>query len=296
MMEAPELSVVIASYNAACSVTACLESLRRQRTRRRFEVILVDSSTDGTADLVAREFPAVRLFSFSNRHFCGDARNIAITEAAAPVVAFIDADCVADESWVERICVGHEGPYLAIGGAIANGRPSTLTGWAAYFSEFSQWMPNTPEQWMVDVAGANMSYKVSAFDQCGRFIGGTYCSDTEFHWRLAENGHQIRFRPDILISHHFDRSWPDFIRHEFFHGRSFATVRVNAQGFSRWRRAVYVMLGLPLAAKIVATIVARNLANRTYLSRCVGTAPLWVAGVLSWSAGECAGYLGGGAG
>jgi hypothetical protein len=57
-----------------------------------------------------------------------------------------------------------------------------------------------------------------------------------------------------------------------------------------------VMLGLPLAAKIVATIVARNLANRTYLSRCVGTAPLWVAGVLSWSAGECAGYLGGGAG
>ena len=32
---------------------------------------------------------------------------------------------------------------------------------------------------MDDVAGANMSYKTAAFDQFGRLIEGTYCSDTE---------------------------------------------------------------------------------------------------------------------
>jgi GT2 family glycosyltransferase len=146
---------------------------------------------------------------------------------------------------------------------------------------------------MDDVAGANMSYEAAIFERCGRFIEGTYCSDSEFHWRLADHGHRVRFRPEILISHHFDHGFASFIRHEFHHGRSFARVRVTARGFSRWRRIAYAMSWLPIAAKIAAVIAVRNLSNRTYFRRFLLSSPLWIAGVVAWSAGECAGYLGG---
>ena len=127
---APELAVVIVAYNAARTVEACLSSLRRQRTGRRFEVILVDSSTDGTGDLVAASFPEVRLLRFTDRKYCGDGRNIGVSVASAPLVAFLDSDCVAADDWVEQICSAQEEPWLAIGGAIANREPSSVTGWA----------------------------------------------------------------------------------------------------------------------------------------------------------------------
>ncbi len=45
------LSVVIASYNSKKTIEDCLNSLKNQNTTQPFEVIVIDSSTDGAADL-----------------------------------------------------------------------------------------------------------------------------------------------------------------------------------------------------------------------------------------------------
>ena len=88
---------------------------------------------------------------------------------------------------------------LAIGGAVANGTPESLIAWAAFFCEFSQWIPTGRRRYMKDCAGANISYKREVFDKVGVFIEGTYCSDTNFHWRLEEVGHRLLFAPSILV-------------------------------------------------------------------------------------------------
>ena len=159
MSSEPQLSVIVASYNSRRTIADCLQSLQDQVTDNPFEVIVVDSSADGSADLVAERFPEVRLLRFAERRFPGDARNAGIAAARAEIVASIDADCVARQDWVEQLLKAHRDPSVAIGGAIGNANPNSYVGWVAYLRESSQWMPGAPRRWMADIATANLSYK-----------------------------------------------------------------------------------------------------------------------------------------
>ena len=107
MSNTPRLSVIVASYNSRRTIANCLQSLRRQVTDQAFEVLVVDSSNDGTGDLVAERFPEVGLLRFQERKYPGDARNAGIEAARAEIVASVDADCEAREDWVERILEAH---------------------------------------------------------------------------------------------------------------------------------------------------------------------------------------------
>jgi GT2 family glycosyltransferase len=286
----PKVSVIIAAYNARKTIGECLASLHRQTTEANFEVIVVDSSTDGTADLVRNSFPAITVCSFTTRKFAGDARNIGISRARGEIVAFIDSDCTADPGWIDAILAAHGSPDPAIGGAIANGNPEKSVGWAAYFCEYSQWMPGIPAQRMTDIACANMSYKKKVFEDFGGFIEGTYCSDTEFHWRLGRKGYCLRFDPSIKIAHHNIDSFGRFLRHEFQHGRFFAQVRSRDPGFPFTKRCAYVSLSPLIMIKLFLAIAARVLASGIYRVAFLKSIPLLVLGIISWTLGECRGY------
>jgi len=290
MIREPDVSVIIASYNSRGTITACLESLRQQTTTRSFEIIVVDSSTDGTGEIIKKEFPEAKVYSHVQRKFPGDARNVGISAAKARIIAFIDADCVAENNWIEEIVRAHESPYLAIGGAIANADPKSLLAWAAYFVEFSQWMPATWVQWQEDIPAANMSYKREIFDRCGFFIEGTYCSDTDFHWRLKRRSYRLRFVPSILVSHRSIDRLDCFLKHEFFHGRCFAKVRIQGQGFSRCKRFLYVTFAPLITLRLLLKILLNNTRNRIYWCHFLKASPLVALGLVCWSFGEAVGY------
>ena len=286
------VSVIIASYNSRFTIEKCLRSLLNQRTSRGFEIILVDSSTDGTAELVRQEFSAVKVHHFNDRKFPGEARNIGITKARGRIMALIDADCVAADDWLEQLAAAHESSRSAIGGAIGNANPESRLGWAAYFCEFSQWMPGTKGGAMTDIAAANMSYKRSLFDLYGPLSEGGYCSDTDFHWRLAANGHRLWFVPEIQVSHHNIDQFNKFLRHEFFHGQSFARVRIDHHRFSRLKRSLYAAFWPLIPLKLMLRTTRACLANRHYRHAFCQSAPLVFLGILSWSMGEASIYAG----
>jgi glycosyltransferase involved in cell wall biosynthesis len=291
MSKMPSLSVIVASYNARDTIGSCLKSLMSQKTERAFEVIVVDSSTDDTASIVSREFPDVRLLSFHQRKYPGAARNSGISAARGAIIAFIDTDCVADENWVEQILHSHLRPFLAIGGSIGNANPACLLGWSAYFCEFSAWMPSWPTRRIRDMACANMSYKKEVFQKYGLFIEGTYCSDTQFHWRLAKAGHSIFFEPSALVHHKSISKLESFLRHEFMHGRSFGRVRTRYGDFPPKLRAAYILFSFLVVLKLFVNVFLNNLRNRGYLLRFLLVSPLVALGLLSWVSGEIAGYL-----
>jgi len=288
----PLLSVIVATFNACETIRTCLRSLAAQTARSSMEVIVVDSSSDGTIGIVRSEFPWVRCIVFPQRKYCGDARNAGLIQARGRIIALTDADCTPQEQWAKKILEAHnKNLALAIGGAIANGNPESLIGWAAYFCEFSAWMPGSPAGSRADIAGANMSYKREAFDRYGIFIAGTYCSDTEFHWRLQRDGLSLRFDPAMQVSHRNISSFKRFLVHEFQHGRSFARVRVKAQCFSLVRRMVYALFFGLIAAKLLLQIIGWNLRTRKYIRNFCASFPLTLVGVITWSLGEASGYM-----
>ena len=90
----PTVSVIIAVYNAAAYLRACLESVAAQ-TLADIEIICVDDgSTDASADII-RELAAaderIVLISQDNR-FAGVARNNGLDHASGEYVLFLDAD------------------------------------------------------------------------------------------------------------------------------------------------------------------------------------------------------------
>jgi hypothetical protein len=106
-------------------------------------------------------------------------------------------------------------------------------------------------------------------------------------------GHRLRFVSSILISHHGIDDFSRFVRHEYYHGRDFARVRVRGQNFSVLRRSLYATLFFLIPAKLFLEIGLSNFKNRIYLSAFLKASPLLILGLASWSLGEFIGYFGG---
>lgn len=103
--EAPRVSVIVVNWNRKDYLRECLRSLERQSFRD-FEVIVVDNgSTDGSAEMVEREFgggAALRvrvLRNPDNRGFCA-ANNQGIEASRSPYVALLNNDAEADPAWL----------------------------------------------------------------------------------------------------------------------------------------------------------------------------------------------------
>jgi len=117
-----KISVVIPSYNQAGTVRNCLRSVLAQQ-RPADEIIVVDSSTDETPEIIAEEFPEVQLIHLAEKTPPGQARNIGVERASGEVIAFTDSDCVPTPQWLRAIddayrrdaCVGTVG---TVGGPI----------------------------------------------------------------------------------------------------------------------------------------------------------------------------------
>jgi hypothetical protein len=63
------------------------------------------------------------------------------------------------------------------------------------------------------------------------------------------------------------------------------------QDFSKWRSLFYGTFSFLIPGWLLLKIGLRNSKNRIYLSHFLMAWPLLMLGLISWSLGECAGYL-----
>ncbi len=102
------VSIIIASYNARSLIRQCLHSIIPQADKFGAEVIVVDSSTDSTHQLIQQCFPSLQLHHIHARKLPGQARNIGISHAKGSIIAVIDADCIVDPQWLANIVAAHK--------------------------------------------------------------------------------------------------------------------------------------------------------------------------------------------
>jgi GT2 family glycosyltransferase len=287
----PEISVIITTYNARDSIGRCLMSLARQETGRVFEIILIDSSSDGTDRLVQAQFPSVQLNHFDRRLYCGDARNHGLTLARAPVIAFLDADCFVHPDWIDSLWAAHQLPEWVVGGGIDNGSPDSILAWAYYFCEFNLWLPCSKVHYKDEIAGCCLSMKRVAYDTYGPFVEGTYSSDTAFHWKLKQGGHQVLIHPAIRVYHTIACSLRGFFRHIFEHRRAFARVCSQEHHYSRRYSLLRAVLSLGLPIPLSVCVAWRVIHSRLYWKPFLLASPLIGAGFGARAIGEFVGFL-----
>lgn len=304
-------SVVVASYRSSGTIGRCLDSLRRQETEADYEVVVVDSGRDGTAEAVRSRFPDVRVISSTRRLWPGAARNRGVAAAVGSILAFVDADCYVGRSWLDRLIAAHRRrPEPVLGSYLDNGNPGSIVGWAYYFSEFAEWVPERPAadgSWpddprpggsgtggfraVRDLPANCMSVKRWAFEAYGPFLEEGWCSDTVFNWRVRSAGHELLLVPGLRVCHVNPTDFGSLLIHRIRHGRTFALRRARERNWSMLRTLAYAA-GAPLLPPLLFVRRARRVfGSGVHRAAFVGAAPLTFAGVASWSLGEGLGYL-----
>jgi glycosyltransferase involved in cell wall biosynthesis len=95
------ISVIVCAHNEARTLPACLYSLLAQ-TRPPDEVLVVNNASTDDTRAVAQEIPGVRVVDEPRKGLVV-ARETGRREARGNLLAYLDADCRAPITWLERI-------------------------------------------------------------------------------------------------------------------------------------------------------------------------------------------------
>ena len=283
----PRISVIVPCYNSARTIARCLGSILGQRTSEPFDVTVVDSSTDETAAIVARDYPQVKLVRSEKRLIPGVARNLGVRSTTAPICLMIDSDCVAEPDLIERVAQHfREDDYAAVGGALRNGTPGSLSGLIGYLLEFKEFMPSTPLRLETSIATANLAYRREAFLRHGPFDEDmAMAEDLLLNRRVYDGGGRILFDPAIAVTHMNRTGWRRVLGYQVKLGwwSAKARRRGNLSGEVLLRHRTLIAL-LPLARTARA---GRWLAahSKRLLLLFLLIWPLYLLGAMFWAYG-----------
>jgi N-acetylglucosaminyl-diphospho-decaprenol L-rhamnosyltransferase len=221
------LSIVILNYNTREHLRACLDSLGRPAET---EVVVVDNaSTDGSADMVAAEFPWVTLIRAPRNGGYAYGNNLALRRCQGEMVLLLNPDTRLPPGALDRLVqklrqhpeAGIVGPKLLRpdGSMHLACRRSFPTPPIAFYrlSGLSRLFPRSrrfgqynltyadPDQAMeVDaVCGACLLIRRVVIDRIGlldeRFF--MYGEDLDWCLRARQAGWAVRYEPDVVVRH-----------------------------------------------------------------------------------------------
>lgn len=217
----PQVTIVIPVRNGETTIGRCLQAICAQHWEGDpLEIIVVDNgSTDRTLQMIADEFPSVRLLRESKLGV-SHARNLAIREANGDWIAFTDADCVPTPTWIHALVqrATENQDVSFVGGAIRALLPTTSIG---LFSEnlFDQ-KRSIEQETPPSFISANLLARKDELVRVGmfnpRYPRG---QDTELAWRSHfQFGAKFAYAKDAVVEHANGSTWLGLIKKAWQHG------------------------------------------------------------------------------
>jgi GT2 family glycosyltransferase len=215
-----ELSIILVNYNDRRHIEACLSSLQENVPSVEHEIIVVDNaSTDGSRELIARSFPAVRLIANADNAGFSRANNIGAKDSRGEFLLFLNTDTVVTPGsiggWLDHLgadpSIGAAGPaLLRKGGAVqvSFGKkvnfPAQL--WQKLFLNpvYRRLLKKSAGTRSVGwLSAACLLCRRKAFEQVGGFDENffIYFEDIDLCLRLREAGWKLVYIPGTRIFH-----------------------------------------------------------------------------------------------
>jgi glycosyltransferase involved in cell wall biosynthesis len=227
----PRVSVVVPVRNAAGSIGGLLVSLAAQTLPAgSWEVVVVDDRSDDRTRDIVRATPGVRLIESRAQAGSYVARNRGARAARAPVLAFTDADCEPDPTWLERgLAAVEDGDGTIIAGHIEV--PLGATPTHAAMVDFVRFLNQAAYAATGRAATANLWLRTDTIRRLGGFnerlrSGG----DFELVGRAVAAGEVLRYRPDVIVAHQPRRRLRDLARKGYRIGYANAVHQDHAAG------------------------------------------------------------------
>lgn len=226
-----DVSIIIVSYNTKQILRECLESIKNSHIKSTYEIIVVDNaSSDGSAEMIQKEFQDVILIENKENVGFSKANNIGVQKSQGRLVLFLNSDTVVYDNSIDEVAAFLDKntqagaatcrlllPNGQIDDASHRGFP---TPWNAFthFSRLSKFLPGNKLlggynlTWMdmekvheIDaLAGAYMMVKKQAGDQVGWWDEDFfwYGDDLDFCYRLKQKDWKIYYVPTVKVLHY----------------------------------------------------------------------------------------------
>jgi len=239
----PEMSVVLITRTSFRTIRKTVRHLLRQTARDRLELLIVAPSREalGLADSDVQGFHSLQVVELGSIRSMSDARAAATRHATAPVVAFAEDHCYPDPDWAECLIEAHQHACAAVGPAMRNANPRTLTSWVNYLMSFARWTEPVAAGSTNGLPWHNTSYKRDLLMAYGDELPSLFCVEGFLQQKLSAQGYRLDFAPMAKVSHvNISRPSCTF-QHAFLGGRLFGALRVRYGKWSRLRRALYIV-------------------------------------------------------
>jgi len=229
-----DLSIIIVNWNTRSDLSRCLASLRPCAARLDLEVVVVDNgSTDGSPQMVRREFPEVRLLPLGRNVGFAAGNNHALPRTSGRYRVLLNPDCIVHEGAMETLLAyadahpecGLLGPRLLNGdGSLQPSCRAFPTIGALLFRNtfLDRWWPDNPfardylmEGWEHDsprevdwLSGACILARSEVVEQIGGLDERYYMYVEDMDWCLRAHraGWQVVYLPTAAVTHLIGRS------------------------------------------------------------------------------------------
>ncbi len=210
-MTPPPVSVIVVSRHRAAALMRCIVALTQQ-DHPNFELIVV-ADPEAIRQAETLNLP-LKCVSFDEANISA-ARNAGLAVAAAPVVAFIDDDAVAEPTWLTRLTAPFANPQVTASTGFIRGRNGISYQWqACEVDPFGQdhpltiteatLRPNTLQR-AVKTQGTNCAFRRDALLQIGGFDPAHrfYLDEADVNLRLpGQNSSGLTaIIPDAQVHH-----------------------------------------------------------------------------------------------
>jgi GT2 family glycosyltransferase len=224
------LSVVVPVLNAVRTLPLCLSALARLDPPPE-EILFVDNASSDNSFRLMQVFAdtlptgRVRVLQESRRGAAA-ARNAGIRAAHGELIAFTDADCAPEVSWLRPlISQFSEAQVAAVAGRVVPAPPvSTVELFSALYTLSLPAHPSRHRHWSPWEGGfptANLTVRRSVLESLGGFDESLtiYGEDYDLCARIYERGLEIAYIPEAQVAHHHRTTLRGMLRQAFGFGR-----------------------------------------------------------------------------
>ncbi len=252
------ISTVIPTYNRKALLRRCLEAAVSQDYPDYEVIVIDDGSTDGTGEMVQREFPQVRYIRQEPNRGPAAARNRGVEAATGEIITFTDDDCLLPSAFLSRLADGYlrypeaagVGGYLEAPGELLRTNP--FARYEAYVTHYIYHAG--PEEYLggfkCPAGGTNsMSYRksvlveVGGFDESFPYAAG---EDADLKLRITQRGYRLLYVP-VKVVHLQPYTWSRFWKQYKQHGRGAVHFERKHKGRLPSRTRLILRLGIRLA-------------------------------------------------
>lgn len=212
-----QITIIIPNYNGLRFLKDCLDAVFAQEDSPAYQVLVVDNgSGDGSLELVAAEFPQVRVIAFpTNTGFC-HAVNAGIRASETPYIILLNNDTKVYPRFVRALYDAMEARpgafsvsaqmlmwddpdrlddagdrYCAMGWAYARGKGKAAAAYKKPVEIFS-------------ACGGAAIYRQHILKEIGLFDEAhfAYLEDLDIGWRARIHGYRSYYEPEARVIHY----------------------------------------------------------------------------------------------